>query len=318
MKPRDGANPLGDGAPDLDLDSMVHVRAFTQAIASGPRTLASTADLFCSEECAVLDSQTRSAAALRRACFERDRGVCATCGLDCDDLVRRIRVMRCQDDRRDAVLAAWPAMGHRGNGGRLSKLAQTAASGHAWECDHVRAVYDGGGECTVDNCQTLCVLCHKARTAAQAKERAERRKAEKEKKEKKGQGTIQAGFAVAHLANCVDLTALEGLDVDVPESQELEAVDWRTASVVRDDDAREEEDEGEADADSEDEADSDSAVPETDDDEADENIAPTQSPRVLPAKRKKASLGVSQPDPRHVAPEYSDWEEEHVSPEYVD
>ena len=332
MKPRDGANPLGDGAPDLDLDSMVHVRAFTQAIASGPRTLASTADLFCSEECAVLDSQTRSAAALRRACFERDRGVCATCGLDCDDLVRKIRVMRCQDDRRDAVLAAWPAMGHRGNGGRLSKLAQTAASGHAWECDHVRAVYDGGGECTVDNCQTLCVLCHKARTAAQAKERAERRKAEKEKKEKKGQGTIQAGFAVAHLANCVDLTALEGLDVEVPESQELEAVDWRTARVVRDDDTREEEDEDEADADSEededeadadskedeDEADSDSAVPETDDDEADENIAPTQPPRVLPAKRKKASLGVSQPDPRHVAPEYSDWEEEHTSPEYVD
>lgn len=289
MKPRDAANPLGEGAPDLDLDSVVHVRAFTQAIAAGPRMVTSTAELFCSEECAERDAQTRSAAALRRACFERDRGVCAECGLDCDDLVRRIRVMRCQDDRRDAVLAAWPAMGHRGNGGRLSKLAQTAASGHAWECDHVRAVYDGGGECTVDNCQTLCVLCHKARTAAQAKERAERRKAEKDKKEKKGQGTIQAGFAVAHLANCVDLTALEGLDVEVPESQELDAVDWRTARVVRDDDdAREEEDEGEGEEGEEDDGDpdADSAVPETDDDEADENIAPTQSPRVLLAKRK--------------------------------
>ena len=326
MRPRDGANPLGDGAPDLNLDSVVHVRAYTQTIAAGPRTVASTADLFCSEECAEADAQTRSAAALRRACFERDRGVCAECGLDCDDLVRRIRVMRCQDDRRDAVLAAWPAMGHRGNGGRLSKLAQTAASGHAWECDHVRAVYDGGGECTVDNCQTLCVLCHKARTAAQAKERAERRKAEKEKKEKKGQGTIQAGFAVAHLANCVDLTALEGLESqEVPESQELEAVDWRTARVVRDDDAREEEDQGEGagegarwieEGEEDDgDADADSAVPETDDDEADENIAPTQSPRVLPAKRKKTSLGLSQSEEHHVAPEYSDWEEEHVAPE---
>ena len=151
-----------------------------------------------------------------------------------------------------------------------------------------------------------------------------------EKKEKKGQGTIQAGFAVAHLANCVDLTALEGLESqEVPESQELEAVDWRTARVVRDDDAREEEDQGEGagegarwieEGEEDDgDADADSAVPETDDDEADENIAPTQSPpRVLPAKRKKASLGVSQPDPRHVAPEYSDWEEEHTSPEYVD
>ena len=241
-------------------------------------------------------------------------------------MVRRIRVMRCQDDRRDAVLAAWPAMGHRGNGGRLSKLAQTAASGHAWECDHVRAVYDGGGECTVDNCQTLCVLCHKARTAAQAKERAERRKAEKDKKEKKGQGTIQAGFAVAHLANCVDLTALEGLDVErcrspkssrrstgAPResSETMMRARKRTRTRLRG---------GRLDGSKKgrrttDDADSDSAVPETDDDEADENIAPTQSPRVLPAKRKKTSLGVSQSDPRHVAPEYSDWEEEHVSPE---
>ena len=167
------------------------------------------------------------------------------------------------------------------------------------------------------------MLCHKARTAAQAKERAERRKAEKEKK---GQGTIQAGFAVAHLANCVDLTALEGLESqEVPESQELEAVDWRTARVVRDDDAREEEDQGEGagegarwieEGEEDDgDADADSAVPETDDDEADENIAPTQSPRVLPAKRKKTSLGLSQSEEHRVAPEYSDWEEEHVAPE---
>ena len=288
--------------------------------------MASTADLFCSEECAEADAQTRSAAALRRACFERDRGVCAECGLDCDDLVRRIRVMRCLDDRRDAVLAAWPAMGHRGNGGRLSKLAQTAASGHAWECDHVRAVYDGGGECTVDNCQTLCVLCHKARTAAQAKERAERRKAEKDKKEKKGQGTIQAGFAVAHLANCVDLTALEGLESqEVPESQELEAVDWRTARVVRDDDAREEEDQGEG-------AGGGRSMDQRRGGRRRRRRRRLRGARngrrrggrehradavaaVLPAKRKKTSLGLSQSEEHRVAPEYSDWEEEHVAPE---
>ena len=67
----------------------------------------------------------------------------------------------------------------------------------------------------------------------------------------------------------------------------------------------EEEDEGEGEEGEEDDGDpdADSAVPETDDDEADENIAPTQSPRVLPAKRKRRRSASR--NPTHVAPEYS-------------
>lgn len=304
MRPRDFANPFGEDAPDLDLDVVErHVRAFTQAITQGPKLIDSMADLFCSEECAVEDRQSRSAGALREACHKRDRGVCAECGLDCHDLVSRIKVMRSQDARRAAILAAWPAMGNHGNGSRLNALVQKAASGYAWECDHVRAVYDGGGQCTVDNCQTLCVLCHKQRTRTQAKDRASRRKAEKlaanPGKKVKAAGSIRAGFAAAHLANCVDLTDLpEFVDTDndtdddvlgddvlhiVSPSEETDAADDKADDkapdraellIAEDSDALD--------------SDSDSVVPETDD-EADENIAPTQEFPVLPAKRKASS-----------------------------
>ena len=188
--------------------------------------------------------------------------------------------------------SAWPAMGNHGNGSRLNALVQKAASGYAWECDHVRAVYDGGGQCTVDNCQTLCVLCHKQRTRTQAKDRASRRKDEKlAANPEKKKNTIRAGFAAAHLANCVDLTDLpEFVDTDddvlgddvlhiVSPSETTAAADDKAPDraellVAKDSDALD--------------SDSDSVVPETDD-EADENIAPTQEFPVLPAKRKAAS-----------------------------
>jgi hypothetical protein len=146
------------------------------------------------------------------------------------------------------------------------------------------------------------VLCHKQRTRTQAKDRASRRKAEKlaaNPKKKNTKNTIRAGFAAAHLANCVDLTDLpEFVDTDndtdddvlgddvlhiVSPSEETDAADDKADDkapdraellIAKDSDALD--------------SDSDSVVPETDD-EADENIAPTQEFPVLPAKRKASS-----------------------------
>lgn len=33
-----------------------------------------------------------------------------------------------------------------------------------WQADHIIPVMKGGGACTIDNFQTLCVVCHKAKT----------------------------------------------------------------------------------------------------------------------------------------------------------
>jgi hypothetical protein len=89
--------------------------------------------------------------------------------------------MRSRGARRKHILSSNPLFGARGNAKLLEQLVRTAWEGHAWHFDHVVAVFEGGGECTVDNGQTLCVLCHKARTAAQAKARAEKRRAAKKR-----------------------------------------------------------------------------------------------------------------------------------------
>lgn len=47
---------------------------------------------------------------------------------------------------------------------------------YTWEADHVVPLIDGGSF-GLDNLQTLCVDCHKAKTAKEAAERAVRRKA---------------------------------------------------------------------------------------------------------------------------------------------
>jgi 5-methylcytosine-specific restriction endonuclease McrA len=44
-----------------------------------------------------------------------------------------------------------------------------------WDADHMVPVEDGGGACGLDNYQTLCIPCHKSKTAEQAAQKAKRR-----------------------------------------------------------------------------------------------------------------------------------------------
>ncbi len=39
--------------------------------------------------------------------------------------------------------------------------------GRWWDADHIRPVAEGGGVCGLDNLQTLCLACHRQKTAAQ-------------------------------------------------------------------------------------------------------------------------------------------------------
>lgn len=45
----------------------------------------------------------------------------------------------------------------------------------AWEANHVVPVYDGGGCCTIENLEPLCLSCHRGVSADQAHCRALRR-----------------------------------------------------------------------------------------------------------------------------------------------
>lgn len=58
----------------------------------------------------------------------------------------------------------------------VTALVERATSGQVWQSDHIVAVYQGGGQCDIDNLRTLCGPCHKIVTRQQALERAKERR----------------------------------------------------------------------------------------------------------------------------------------------
>lgn len=86
--------------------------------------------------------------------WERDKGVCAICGLDCqwifDQMTKR--------HQGGTVLM---------NGYWLTQNWGPWRVTHSlWEADHIVPVIEGGGCCGLENYRTLCQLCHKKETAA--------------------------------------------------------------------------------------------------------------------------------------------------------
>jgi len=120
-----------------------------QQVPKGRRT-------WCSDEC-VDEASIRcnpSHAAYRVG--QRDKGVCAICGVDTKILKKR-------------------AIRERGE-----FLAEMMDRGFPdvwrewWEADHIIPVSEGGGHCGLENYRTLCVPCHKSETAKLRKRLAKR------------------------------------------------------------------------------------------------------------------------------------------------
>jgi len=90
---------------------------------------------------------------LRRRVQKRDRGVCRSCGVDTRALARELR--------------------GPGRAKRMRALGfQPRRS--LWELDHVVPLIEGGSH-DADNLQTLCVPCHRKKSAAETRERARAR-----------------------------------------------------------------------------------------------------------------------------------------------
>ena len=138
-------------------------------------TVATLLDLCCGAPCLEWMQLRTCPAALRAAVFARDRGVCATCRLDCNALHMRIKPLS-EADRRRVVVAAAPTFGQERHAGALAALCATGHAGRLWQADHTVAVIDGGGLCGLENMRTLCATCHTDETTRLASRRAAERR----------------------------------------------------------------------------------------------------------------------------------------------
>ena len=123
---------------------------------------------FCSDACVENWKVRTNGGFARQKVFERDRGVCASCGLDTEEL--RALLYRVRTEKGGAVYQKL-LMHYENTTGYSFDLDK-----HAFEVDHVLSVADGGGSCSEDNLQTLCVPCHRRKTKAWHRGRMKRRR----------------------------------------------------------------------------------------------------------------------------------------------
>ncbi|XP_047433022.1 DNA annealing helicase and endonuclease ZRANB3 [Mugil cephalus] len=127
---------------------------------------------FCSHRCQDEFQLRSSQPYMRSRVLEVEQGVCQHCGLHAHDLFLKVRGAP-PSQRKEMLENTWLAQLPLK---QLNEMIRAPAEGDFWQVDHIRPVYSGGGQCSLDNLQTLCTVCHKARTAQQARERSQMRK----------------------------------------------------------------------------------------------------------------------------------------------
>ncbi|KAG7315354.1 hypothetical protein KOW79_021442 [Hemibagrus wyckioides] len=129
---------------------------------------------FCSASC-MEELQLRSSRGYARSrVLETEQGVCQSCGLNARQLYLRVRDAP-HTHRKEILDNTWLSQLPLK---QLNEMILHPVEGHFWQVDHIKPVYSGGGQCLLDNLQTLCTVCHRMRTAQQAKERSQVKKGE--------------------------------------------------------------------------------------------------------------------------------------------
>lgn len=112
---------------------------------------------WCSKDCVDEYLVRSNPATARSKVFARDKGVCAKCGFSISGQLSK---------ENEIELAAM--------GFDLPEHTSwwkhcDGSEGWIWQMDHILPVAHGGGACGLENLQTLCTPCHKAKTAKQAR-----------------------------------------------------------------------------------------------------------------------------------------------------
>jgi len=116
---------------------------------------------WCSAEC-VHEHKIRSSPTYARSCvFQRDSGVCALCGLDCESARKKYRALV---RRIGALTHRYGDFGDRIHSA-LGSAIPFSVDQSFWAADHIVPVVEGGGLCGLDGYRTLCLRCHNNVTA---------------------------------------------------------------------------------------------------------------------------------------------------------
>lgn len=141
---------------------------------------------WCSEECLRRYLTLSHGSFVRAQLFERDRGICAKCGVNAAQMDAAL--MQLKSDLLHPMLMTihpmivttlradgWTNVKLRGRGSYPDAIEFSSC----WEAHHNQAVVDGGGECSLGNYRTLCFVCHKSVSAEHARMRAHLRRLKK-------------------------------------------------------------------------------------------------------------------------------------------
>ncbi|SBT77869.1 DNA helicase, putative [Plasmodium ovale] len=128
-------------------------------------------NLFCEGNCRKLYFLKKSSCSLRRLIFERDKGICNICKMDCTKLLKEIKSKKYFSihEKMDYFIKVYPLFIE--NVDHLKNILQKPKEGYIWHVDHILPVYKGGGEASFDNLQTLCTFCHKKKTKDDVKDK---------------------------------------------------------------------------------------------------------------------------------------------------
>ncbi|XP_071943275.1 DNA annealing helicase and endonuclease ZRANB3-like [Antedon mediterranea] len=128
---------------------------------------------YCSEKCKDEHKmQGKSSSYIRQQLFQLEHGICQICGLDTHQLFVQIRNLPKSKRKEFLEVSKYSSL----SVAELNKIIKSPSEGQFWHADHIIAVADGGGLCSLDNFRTLCVMCHLSVTANQIRDRSTARK----------------------------------------------------------------------------------------------------------------------------------------------
>ncbi|KAK7505565.1 hypothetical protein BaRGS_00003310 [Batillaria attramentaria] len=131
---------------------------------------------FCSRTCADTHWIKSNTAYLRSSVYDVQHGVCQLCHFDAHSFFCQVRDTPDLKQRAKIIGSGkYSSLGTSVKKQMISKPYE----GLFWHVDHIRPVWDGGGQCDIDNLRTLCTPCHSSVTSRQATKRAQARRLSK-------------------------------------------------------------------------------------------------------------------------------------------